>query len=135
VPGNTTGNAIASGYVGEVIPKTGSFGPMAAGTNSTQIYSTTISSGVYLVTGNINLTWSAAPSVSNFPLVTISGGVMTSESSRLPAKPALANCTDYFPVVGTFVSNGTNPFTLSGSNFSSGASLSFGIDLKFTRIA
>lgn len=131
----TTASGNSSGVVGQTVSKTGSFGPMSAGTNTSQIYSTTIAAGVWLAVGNINLLWSAAPIVSNYPLVTITGSVKQAESSRQPAKPALGFCTDYFPVVGSFVSTGSNAFTLNATNFSTAATVTFGIDLTFTRIA
>jgi hypothetical protein len=135
LPGNTTGNAIASGYVGEVITKSATTSTLSAGTAATTVYSTTVSAGVYIVIGNMNVVWSAAPGVSNYDLISIGGDVMSTGSSRLPAKPALINAYDGFPVVGTFISTGSNSFNISSTNFSSGATLYYNVALKFVRIA
>jgi hypothetical protein len=135
IQGRTSGVAIPSGQIGQVTDKSGSSSSIGAGTNTTAVYTTTIAAGMYLVVGNILLTWSATPGISNFPLVTISGDVFTTESSRIPQKPASANATDSFAVMGYFTSTGSNTFTVNGTNFSSAASVTYTTVLKFIRIA
>lgn len=78
LPGNTTGNAIASGYVGERLRATGT-GAIAGGANTTRGVGTlTIpSAGVWLLSGSCYAVWSGATGGNSHQLSSVGPGVGT----------------------------------------------------------
>jgi hypothetical protein len=79
LPGNTTGNAIASGYVGERIFVQSTAAAVAAGNavraitvSGTPMTLSIPTAGVWLISGQAYFPWSGAPSGSSFVLSTVS---------------------------------------------------------------
>lgn len=69
VPGNATGNAIAAGYVGEVISSTGIGSAVTIGSSATLLTSVTLSAGTWLINYGVNvLETNAATNFGTFAL-------------------------------------------------------------------
>jgi hypothetical protein len=131
------GTAVAAGYVLSTTTINQSSASLSAGTGATNIFSSVLPAGVYLVTGRIQAVWSATPTTSNFPLMEINGNyIKTSSTTVIPQKPNLSNGEHTTPIFATFTSNGSTAFNITGTNFSgTTANVTYNTSLDFLRIA